>query len=167
MAPLSTARLLLSPLTREHTADLITLYADPDVARYVGGDALDARTIPLQAARFADEWSARGYGQSAVVERETGAFVGRIGLHHWAAWDEVELGYVLAAAAQGRGLAAEGSRAWIEWARGARVADHLIAVIDPRNAASVVLAERLGFSPSRPDVTPSGTPVIVYRLELV
>lgn len=167
MSPLGTARLLLSPLTREHTADLVALYSDPDVARYVGGDTLTRETIPLQAARFADEWAERGYGQSAVIDRESGAFLGRIGLHHWAVWDEIELGYVLAAPAQGRGLAAEGSRAWIAWARSARVADHLIAVIDPRNAPSITLAVRLGFALDRPDVTPTGTPVLVYRLQLL
>jgi RimJ/RimL family protein N-acetyltransferase len=165
MSPLGTARLLLPPLTREHSADLVALYSDPDVARYVGGDALNPETIPLQAARFADEWTERGYGQSAVIDRETGAFLGRIGLHHWAAWEEVELGYVLAASAQGRGLAAEESRAWIEWARTEPGIEHLIAVIDPRNAPSLGLATRLGFALDRPDVTPSGTPVLVYRLE--
>jgi RimJ/RimL family protein N-acetyltransferase len=166
MPQLTTARLLLPPIRREHADDLVALYSDPHVARYVGGAGLTPATILAQAARFADEWRDRGYGQSAVLDRESGAFLGRIGLHHWAAWDEVELGYVLAAAAQGRGLAAEGSRAWIEWARSAPGIDHLIAVIDPRNAPSIALAGRLGFSLDRPDVTPSGAPVLVYRLDL-
>lgn len=167
MVHLATARLLLPPITRDHAADLIVLYSDPEVSRYVGGDSLTAETIPLQAARFSDEWSVRGYGQSAVVDRETGAFLGRAGLHHWDAWNEVELGYALIASAQGRGLAAEASRAWIGWARAAPGIDHLIAVIDPRNAPSIRLAERLGFTLGRRDVTPTGTPVLVYRLELV
>ncbi|WP_411699297.1 GNAT family N-acetyltransferase [Conyzicola sp.] len=163
---LSTERLLLPPLTAEHAADLIALYSDPDVARYVGGDSLTAETIPLQAARFAAVWREHGYGQSAVIDRATGAFLGRIGLHYWSGWDEVELGYVLAAAAQGRGLAAEASRAWIGWARSSLARDHLIAVIDPRNAASVTLALRLGFVFDRDDVTPTGVAVSVYRLDL-
>jgi RimJ/RimL family protein N-acetyltransferase len=33
-------------------------------------------------------------------------------LHPWPQWDEVELGYVLARHAQGRGLAAEAARVW-------------------------------------------------------
>lgn len=167
MPQLTTERLLLSPLTREHADDLVALYADPDVARYVGGTGLTPASIPAQAARFADEWRERGYGQSAVLDRESGAFLGRIGLHHWSVWNEVELGYVLAAHAQGRGLAAEGCRAWIEWARSAPGVEQLIAVIDPGNAPSIGLATRLGFTLDRPGVTPSGVPVLVYRLELV
>ena len=164
---LSTARLLLPPLTVEHTADLVALYADPEVARYVGGAGLTPETIPLQAARFAAVWREHGYGQSAVIDRETGAFLGRVGLHYWPGWDEVELGYVLAAHAQHRGLAAEAAGAWIGWARASLDRDHLIAVIDPGNAASVGLAGRLGFVHDRDDVTPTGVPVRVFRVGLV
>jgi RimJ/RimL family protein N-acetyltransferase len=164
---LSTARLLLPPLGHEHAAHLVGLYSDPEVARYVGGDGLTPESVALQAARFAAVWRERGYGQSAVIDRETGAFLGRVGLHYWPAWDEVELGYVLAAEAQHRGIAAEASRAWIEWSRTSLKRDHLIAVIDPRNAASVGLAVRLGFSPDRDDVTPAGVAVRVFRLDLV
>jgi RimJ/RimL family protein N-acetyltransferase len=155
---LSTARLLLPPLGHEHAAHLVGLYSDPEVARYVGGDGLTPESVALQAARFAAVWRERGYGQSAVIDRETGAFLGRVGLHYWPAWDEVELGYV---------LAAEASRAWIDWSRTSLKRDHLIAVIDPRNAASVGLAVRLGFSPDRDDVTPAGVAVRVFRLDLV
>ncbi|GAB2451828.1 GNAT family N-acetyltransferase [Conyzicola lurida] len=163
---LETPRLLLPPLTREHTADLVTLYSDPDVARYVGGARLTPATIPRQAEVLADEWDERGCGQSAVVERSTGAFLGRVGLHYWPAWDEVELGYVLAAHAQGRGLAAEASGAWIDWARTHLGRKSLVAVIQPANAASVGLALKLGFALDRADVTESGDAVEVYRLPL-
>lgn len=90
---LSTPRLLLPPLERSHTPALAAVYSDPEVACYIGGERLTDESIPVQVADFADEWERRGYGQSAVVLRESGKFVGRIGLHYWPAWDEVELGY--------------------------------------------------------------------------
>jgi len=163
---LTTDRLLLPPLTRAHSADLVALYSDPEVARYVGGADLTPGTIPLQAARLADEWSERGYGQSAVIDRGTGAFLGRAGLHYWPNWQEVELGYVLAATAQGRGLATEAGHAWIGWAAEAGI-ESLVAVIDPRNSPSVAVAGRLGFHLERDDVTPAGVAVHVFRLALV
>ena len=122
---LSTPRLRLPPLTRGHTEELVAMYRDPDVARYIGGDRLTDEVIPLQVADFADEWQARGYGQSAVLLRDSGAFVGRIGLHYWPEWDEVELGYILKHSAQGSGLATEGARAWLDWAKTADEFDHL------------------------------------------
>ena len=164
---LATERLLLPPLTREHTPQLIDLYSDPEVARYVGGDSLTPPRVAEQVGRLADEWHDRGYGQSAVIDRATGAFLGRVGLHFWPDWNEIELGYVLAASAQRRGLAAEASRAWIDWARAAPGIDSLTTVIDPRNAPSIALALRLGFALERADLTPTGVAVRVYRLQLV
>jgi RimJ/RimL family protein N-acetyltransferase len=102
-----------------------------------------------------------------VIERATGAFLGRVGLHYWPDWNEVELGYVLAAPAQGRGIAVEASRAWIDWARTEPDIDFLTTVIDPRNAPSIGLALRLGFALDRTDVTPTGVAVRVYRLQVV
>jgi RimJ/RimL family protein N-acetyltransferase len=163
---LETDRLLLPPLTREHTAALVDLYSDPAIARYIGGARLTPDSIPLQTATLADEWDERGYGQSAVLLRETGEFVGRAGLHYWPIWDEVELGYVIAARVQRRGLAQEASRAWIDWSRSSLERDSLVTVIQPANAASVALAVKLGFAFDRSDVTATGDAVELYRLPL-
>jgi RimJ/RimL family protein N-acetyltransferase len=100
---LSTDRLDLPPLSVAHTEAMARIYADPEVARYVGGDRLTPEIIALQVADFAQEWDTRGYGQSAVLRRDTGAFIGRIGLHYWPEWAEVELGYILSRDAQGQG----------------------------------------------------------------
>ena len=123
-------------------------------------------TIPIQVADFADEWEARGCGQSAVILRASGKFIGRIGMHYWPQWDELELGYVLARSAQGAGLATEGASAWIAWAKSTTPTDYLIANIHPDNAASIGLAKKLGFEFARHDVTPSGLPTLIYRLDL-
>ena len=96
--------------------ELWTVYSDPEVARYVGGDLLNAESTREQTERWASFWDNHGYGQSAVISRETGQLLGRIGLSFWPDWNETELGYVLSRTAQGCGLAAEGTRAWINWA---------------------------------------------------
>ena len=161
---LSTSRLLLPPLTRSHLLEMKALYSDPEVGRYVGGDHLNDETISAQTAKFSDEWTKLGYGQSAAMLRSTNEFVGRIGLHYWPHWDEVELGYVLKRSAQGAGLAAEGATAWISWSESAPGIDSIIANIDPQNAASIGLATKLGFVFERRDVTPTGKPTVIYRL---
>ncbi len=91
--------------------------------------------------------------------------IGRAGLHPWPAWDELELGYVLARDRWGKGLASEAAHAWLTWAWAHLPHDHLIAVIQPDNASSIALAERLGFGFDRTDVTPLGDQVSVYRLD--
>jgi RimJ/RimL family protein N-acetyltransferase len=126
---------------------------------------LTAESTRDQAEWFARVWAERGFGQSAVIWRETGQMVGRIGLSFWPEWGEVELGYVLCRAAQGRGIAQEGAEAWIEWAAANLADDHLIAVIHPDNTASARLAQQLGFTLDRRETT-RGMEVVVYRLGL-
>ena len=161
---LETERLLMPPLSADHTAALAEVYADPEVARYIGGAALDAEGSAAQVARFEAVWREYGFGQSALVDRASGALLGRAGLHPWPQWDEVELGYVLARHAQGRGLATEAARAWLDVASETLALDRLTAVIHPDNAPSRALATRLGFRVHREDVTPAGVPVLVYEL---
>lgn len=160
---LETERLVLEPLIRRHTQALAQVYADPDVARHIGGAALDAKATGRQVARFEAVWREHGWGQSAVLERGTGALLGRVGLHPWPQWDEVELGYVLARPAQGHGYAAEAATAWLEVASGPLGLDRLTAVVHPDNAASRRLAARLGFRVHREDVTPQGVRVLVLE----
>jgi RimJ/RimL family protein N-acetyltransferase len=160
---LETERLLLPPLGRRHTAALAAVYADPGVARYIGGDRLDAAGTAEQLARFEEVWSEHGFGQSALIDRASGALLGRCGLHPWPAWGEVELGYVLARLVQGHGYATEAATTWINVAFGVLGLDRLTAVIHPDNRPSRTLAARLGFTVHRTDVTPSGAAVLVYE----
>lgn len=163
---LSSDRLNLPPLSIKHGSNLAAVYADPEVARYVGGDRLTPDAISSQVAAFAAEWDQRGYGQSAVIDRSTGEFLGRIGLHFWPGWDEVELGYILGRSAQGKGIAFEGASAWIDWARTSSGVARLIANIHPNNAPSIRLAQKLGFTFGRHDITPSGLPTLIYEISL-
>ena len=162
---LETTRLRLVPLGTELAPELWSVYSDPEVARYVGGDSLTAESTRDLTEWFAQVWEERGYGQSAVIWRETGQVLGRIGLSFWPEWGETELGYVLCRAAQGRGVAQEGARAWIDWATINLADDYLIAVIHPDNTPSARLAQRLGFTIDRRE-TVRGLEVVVYRLDL-
>ena len=153
----------MPPLSGQHTEALTELYADPDVVRDIGGAALDPEGTAAQVVRFEAVWREYGFGQSALLDRGTGAFLGRAGLHPWPQWDEVELGYVLARHAQGRGLAGEAARAWLDVASTQLGLHRLTAVIHPDNAPSRALATRLGFRVHREDVTLSGVQVLVHE----
>ena len=121
---LETERLAMPPLTGQHTEALTEVYADPHVARYIGGATLDADGTAAQ----------------------------------------VELGFVLAGHAQGRGLATEAARAWLDVASGELGLHRITTVIHPDNAASRALVTRLSFRVHREDVTPSGVRVLVHEL---
>jgi RimJ/RimL family protein N-acetyltransferase len=49
---LETERLRLVPLDATRADELASIYADPEVARYIGADTLDAAGTRAQVARF-------------------------------------------------------------------------------------------------------------------
>lgn len=153
----------MPPLSGQHTEALTELYANPDVTRFIGGAALDAEGTAARVLRFEAVWHTCGFGQSALPDRGTGVLLGCAGLHPWPQSDEVELGYVLARHAQGRGLAGEAARACLDVASIQLGLDRLTAVIRPDNAPSRALTTRLGFRIHREDVTPSGVRVLVHE----
>lgn len=83
---LRTDRLDLRALEVDDLDFLRQLYADPEVARFIGAERLTGEVIGQQVNRFTDVWRERGHGQSVVVERAGGVAIGRVGLHPWAQW---------------------------------------------------------------------------------
>ena len=80
----------------------------------------------------------------AVEERETGLFVGRIGLHYPEGWPDRELGWTIARKFWGRGLATEGARAAMKHAFDTLGWSHVVSLIHRDNHRSIRVAERLG-----------------------
>ncbi len=161
--PLGTQRLLMPPLSAEHTATLAEVYADPEVTRYIGGAALDAEGTAAQVVRFEEIWREYGFGQSALLDRGTGAFVGRAGLHPWPQWDEVRARLRPRPARAGPRPRRRGRPGMARRRLHPVGSRPLTAVIHPGNAPSRALATPLGFRVHREDVTPSGVRVLIHE----
>jgi RimJ/RimL family protein N-acetyltransferase len=96
------------------------------------------------------QWVLSGFGVWSVEDRATGAYCGDVGLLHPAHYPEIELGWTLVAEAEGRGIACEAAVAARDWAYATLGLKTLVSYIDPENARSIRLAERLG---ARPDAS--------------
>ncbi len=81
----------------------------------------------------------------AVVERESGELVGRVGLQEPEGWPGVELAWLVARSRWGRGYAPEAGRASLDWARDELGIDHVISLIADDNPRSARVAEKLGM----------------------
>jgi RimJ/RimL family protein N-acetyltransferase len=159
---IETDRLLLRPLTPEDIDDLVALHEDPTVARFMG--AYDRAGLSAWLRSNRDEWTVRGYGRMAIVERSSGRFVGRSGLKRWPQFDETELGWGLRSDERGHGFATEAAAAALRWGFEHLGVPYITAMIHPDNAASIAVAERLDMSPIRSD-TLLDTPVVVYAID--
>jgi RimJ/RimL family protein N-acetyltransferase len=143
---LTTLRLRLRPLGPENLDDLARLFADPAVTRYLGGGL--TRTREQTAALLPDvvaHWGQRGYGIWAVLDRETGTFLGRCGLRFLDDVGEVELLYTFQQAFWGHGYATEAALASVRFAFEQTRLGRLIALADPEHVRSRRVMEKVGM----------------------
>ena len=89
-------------------------------------------------------WGLRGYGPFGIEMRDTGAYVGEVGIYQPEGYPEAELGWFAVPDAEGRGFAAEAATAVLHWARRDFGWPRLVNYIDPANTRSIALGLRLG-----------------------
>ncbi len=158
---IETERLIMRPASADDVEDLVALHEDPLVREVFG--APTRAEIEEWVGRAEDEWAERGYGRMTLLDRRGGAFLGRCGLKWWPEFGEVEVGWVLAPGARGRGLATEAGRACLEWAFADLDVPYVTAYIAPTNSNSIAVAERLGMTPLREDVL-HDVAIVVYAV---
>jgi RimJ/RimL family protein N-acetyltransferase len=151
-----TDRLLLRRWRPDDADPFAALNADPEVMRFIGGGRSLARAeSDALLRRFQEEWRERGFGLWAVEEEAApGALLGFCGLTVPMFLPEVlpavEVGWRLARPAWGRGIATEAARAALSWAWEHLDVSEVLAIVDPGNARSLRVCDKLGMEP-RPD----------------
>lgn len=139
---LETERLILrTPCENDLHAD-VEFFAS-DAARFVGGPLRRDETWRLVASLLG-HWVLRGYGYWSVDEKDTGTYVGRIGLWFPEGWPEPEVGWTLMNHATGKGYATEAALAARTYAYDVLGWETAISLIDLDNLASKAVAKRLG-----------------------
>lgn len=113
-------------------------------------------------AAAAGGWVLRGFGPFSVEARAGGRYLGEVGLYQPPHYPEPEIGWILMAEAEGRGVAAEAARAVRAWAYATLGLATLVSYIAPGNWRSVRLAERLG-AVADPAARSSGPDAGVWR----
>lgn len=138
MTVLVTERLRLRPARPDDLPAFHAILSDVEATRYWS-------TPPHREVEQTRMWldgmmSIRAdEGVDFVVEFE-GRAVGKAGFYRWP-----EVGFILAPKVWGQGLAREAMTAVLDHGFGVGGLDHAIADVDPRNARSLALLQRLGF----------------------
>ncbi|MBS8226577.1 GNAT family N-acetyltransferase [Vannielia litorea] len=160
---LTTERLRLRPYRIEDFEPLAALMAS-DWSVHMGGPFGRQESWAYFASEAAN-WALRGHGGWSV-ETEDGTLAGQVSLNRMAHWPEVELGWTVWPAFEGKGIAFEAATAARNWAFGSGGLETLVSYIAPGNARSIALAERLGATHDAAAPLPDGeTPdeTHVYR----
>lgn len=142
---LDTGRFLMRGYRADDIAAFTAFYASPR-SHFVGGP-LDADLACRAIMTYAGHWHLRGYGRWMIEDKHTGQTLGNVGLWYPEGWPEPEIGWTLFDGAEGRGTAYETALAARAYAYGTLGWTTAISLIDPANARSRALAERLGCAP--------------------
>lgn len=145
---LETPRLVLRPFRHADAADLFAVYADPKVFHYIPiGDWKHIDESHQRIARDINTMAVGEYIRLAVERREDSRVIGEVLLFKFdLASRRAEIGYALASSAWGSGYVAEALAPLVEWGFRELNLNRLVAVIDPRNDASLKVIRRLGFT---------------------
>jgi RimJ/RimL family protein N-acetyltransferase len=145
-----TERLIIRFWRADDAEDAFAIYGDPDVTRYLAGDARDTTiesTREWLAKKLATQAEKTPLGVWAVEERSSGRVIGHALLQYAPinGEDRVEIGYALARAAWGKGYATEIAHAMIQVGFDRLDLDELYGVVIPENAASRRVLEKVGM----------------------
>lgn len=174
-ATLRSERLVLRPWRDSDRAPFAALNADAHTMRFFPAPLTRAESDAL-ADRCQALIAMRGWGFWAVERQDSGAFIGMIGLHVPAPdlpfSPCVEVGWRLARAQWGQGLATEGARAALAFGFDRLQLAEIVSFTTVTNAPSQAVMRRLGM---RRDTTtfehpalPTGHPLrehVLYRIQ--
>jgi len=162
---LETERLYLRPVDpqRDFEQGWSRLLTDEENARYLGGVSTRAGAWRSMCVVLG-HWQIHGFGFLSVEEKATGDWVGWAGPWHPEGWPGREIGWSMLKDYWGRGYAPEAAAAAMKWAFRGLGWDRVVHVIDPENAASIRVAEKLGSYKigHEPDLAGVGMAVDVY-----
>jgi RimJ/RimL family protein N-acetyltransferase len=151
---IETERLILRPTSPEDVEPWIAFMADAEAARFLGG-----AQAPSAAWRgcmtMAGAWAMGEAAMFSVVEKATGAWIGRLGPWRPRDWPGTEVGWGIARSHWGKGYAFEGSIAAMDFAFDVLGWEDVIHSIDPDNVPSQRLAQRLGSTNRGPGKLPA------------
>ncbi len=137
-------------MTMDDVDAYLGLHSDPDVIAFLG--EMDRALAVSRLEKDDRQWERFGYGLFKLTARDDGRFLGRAGLRYWPQFDETEVGWTLRREEWGHGYATEAAVAVADWGFRTVPVSYLTSCIEPRNARSIAVAERLGMTPLREDV---------------
>lgn len=145
--PIVTTRTRVRRMELSDLAVFMAYRSDPQLGRYQGWTPMDDVGSRAFVAKMVgtDELSGGEWLQVSIADAVTNAMLGDIGIHPDPDFAGTEIGFTLASAQHGRGLASEAVGALVGGLFRDTPTGCVRGVTDARNTPSIALLERLGF----------------------
>jgi RimJ/RimL family protein N-acetyltransferase len=140
---LETERLILRPPVRADFAGFCAFQSDADVMKHLGGVTADSVTWRVMRT-VAGAWALDGFHMFSVIEKASGAWIGRVGPLYPHEWPGREVGWGILSAYWRKGYTKEAAIACMDFVFDQLGWDEVIHTIAPDNAASIGVAKSLG-----------------------
>ena len=144
---LQTERLLLREITPADAPALFAIHSDGEWMQWYGVDPLVDPSQAEQLAELFAGWFAARTGFRWGIERLSDKrFIGTCGLFRWnKSWHNCVVGYEIARDCSGHGYMREALRPVLDFGFAEMDLHRIQAETHPQNAASIALAQHLGF----------------------
>ena len=143
---LETERCLIRETTPEDVDEFFQIYSDPAITKYMDG----LYPEPEEEKQYIREYIEKVYtfyefGVWTVVERKSGAVIGRAGFAYREGYNDPELGFIIGVPWQRKGYAEEVCRAVLEYGWSVLGFEQVQVLVEPGNEVSLRLCTKLGF----------------------
>jgi RimJ/RimL family protein N-acetyltransferase len=151
MPVVKTPRLILRPPTLDDLDGMTAMWAEESVTRFIAYHPNGREECWYRLLREAGHWALLGFGYWVVTDRQTGMFLGKVGVSAYRRQPVPglgifhEAGWVLNTAAQGKGLGREALTAALAWWDDNFPDCALHCMISPDNTVSHRMAMGAGF----------------------
>ncbi len=143
---LRTARCLIRETVPGDVDAFYEIYSHPAITQYMEGLYPEVEEEKRYVREYIEKvYTFFGFGVWTVVERESGAVIGRAGLSYREGFEEPELGFIIGVPWQRRGYAEEVCRAILDYGWSALEFEQVQALVEPGNVPSIRLCEKLGL----------------------
>lgn len=165
-----TERLILREILPEDAEGLFAMDSDPEVHTYLGNNPITEMQQAHDAiANIRRQYIDNGIGRWAVIEKESGRFIGWTGLklvkeERGGHTDYYDVGYRFAKPYWGKGYATETALATVEYGFNAMKLELLNATADRGNKASINVLQKAGLKILEEFIDDDGRPYYWFEL---
>ena len=143
---LQTKRCLIRETTPEDVDDFFRIYSDPEITRYMENLYPELEQEKQYIRDYIEKiYTFYEFGVWTVVERASGAVIGRAGFAYREGYEEPELGFIIGVPWQHQGYAEEVCRSILKYGWERLEFTRVQAMVEPGNETSLRLCEKLGF----------------------